>query len=286
MKRLFIISVVLCSLCFACYRETQTVQPSLMEASKQELAEAIEERDQLLELVKEIAESMEEVKDIENIMSLNNRMAENDTCGRTDILDDIASVQRTLQQRRLKLNDMEKKLEESSLYTDELKGAVSTLRRQIDGETKTIARLKSMVSNAEVKIDSLNKTVDSLNSRVEEVSMEKEYMETMSKRLEDELNTCYFVAASKAQLKKHNIIKSAFLQNDKILEGDFDESFFIVNDKRHLDTINLNSSKVRLLTRHPGNSYEIIDKDRNKILVITCPEKFWSLTNHLVIQLD
>lgn len=286
MKRLLVISFACCSLCFSCNRERQTVQPSLMEASKQELAEAIQERDELLVLVKDIAESMEEVKDIENIMVLNSKGHEDTPRDKSFILEDIASVQRVLQQRRIKLNDMEKKLKDSSLYTDELKGVVSALRRQIDGEAKSISRLKAMVSKAEIKIDSLNKKVDSLNSKVEEVSMENEHMATMSKRLEDELNTCYFVAATKEELKKHDILKSSFLQKDKILEGDFDESFFIVNDRRHLDTICLDSHKAKLLTRHPYNSYEIIDKDRNKVLIIINPEKFWSLTNHLVIQLD
>lgn len=93
MKRLFIIPVLFSALLASCGKEQKSVQPSLMEASKQELADAIEERDQLLALVKEIAESMEEVKNLENIISSGNQKDLATGKNYSKIIDDISGIQ-------------------------------------------------------------------------------------------------------------------------------------------------------------------------------------------------
>lgn len=286
MKRLFIIPVLFSALLASCGKEQKSVQPSLMEASKQELADAIEERDQLLALVKEIAESMEEVKNLENIISSGNQKDLATGKNYSKIIDDISGIQETLRRRQRQLSEMGNNLEESSRYNNELKGVICTLRKQVDSQLESITRLKIQLSEAEADIDRLNKEVDSLNTKVQAAYDDNEQIATSSRRLVDELNTCYFVVATKNELKKHNIIETAFLRQTKILTNDFDRSFFIVNDRRSLDTINLNSSKSKILTNHPEDSYEIIEKNRNQSLHITNPEKFWSLTNYLVIQID
>ena len=286
MKRLFIIPVLFSALLASCGKEQKSVQPSLMEASKQELADAIEERDQLLALVKEIAESMEEVKNLENIISSGNQKDLATGKNYSKIIDDISGIQETLRRRQRQLSEMGNNLEESSRYNNELKGVICALRKQVDSQLESITRLKIQLSKAEADIDRLNKEVDSLNTKVQAADDDNEQIATSSRRLVDELNTCYFVVATKNELKKHNIIETAFLRQTKILKNDFDRSFFIVNDRRSLDTINLNSSKSKILTNHPEDSYEIIEKNRNQSLHITNPEKFWSLTNYLVIQID
>lgn len=286
MKRIFVIPVIFTALFASCGKEQKAVQPSLMEASKQELAEALEERDQLLALVKEIAESMEKVKNIENIVSEGSKRNLDSENGYSTLITDISNVQKTLQLRRRQLSDMEKNLEETSLYSDNLKGVISALRRQIDSQSQTMSDLMEKLSDAENNVRQLNKEVDSLNNKVKEVYYEKQLAETASQRLADELNTCFFVIATKKELKKHNIIETAFLRKTKVLENEFDKSFFVSNDRRKLDSINLNSTNSKILTNHPKDSYEIIEKDRNQYLHIANPEKFWSLTNYLVIQID
>ena len=105
-----------------------------------------------------------------------------------------------------------------------------------------------------------------------------------SVQLENELNTCCYVIASKSELKEHNIIESGFLRKIKLMKGDFDKGYFVISDKRTLSRLPLGSNKVMLLTTHPENSYEFIDEQREKVLLITHPEQFWGLTNYLVVQ--
>ena len=287
MKHLIVTIITLSALFSACTgKQDPTEQISLMEASRQELATALEERDQLLCLVKEISVSMDQIRHLENIMTVSGRHAKENPSQRTRILSDISSLKRTLKQRREQLAQLETRLEESSLYTDELKSTVKVLYNQIDTQTREIENLRGQLTMANARIDSLNNAVDSLNTTVATINDNLDMANAASIRLEDELNTCYYIVTSKSELKKHQILETGFLRKSKLLKGDFDKGFFVIGDKRNMHTIELNSDKARVHTNHPEDSYAIRKENNKKILVILDPEKFWSLTNYLVIQTD
>ncbi len=287
MKHLIVTIITLSALFSACTgKQDPTEQISLMEASRQELATALEERDQLLCLVKEISVSMDQIGHLENIMTVSGTHAKENPSQRTRILSDISSLKRTLKQRREQLAQLETRLEESSLYTDELKSTVKVLYNQIDTQTREIENLRGQLTMANARIDSLNNAVDSLNTTVATINDNLDMANAASIRLEDELNTCYYIVTSKSELKKHQILETGFLRKSKLLKGDFDKGFFVIGDKRNMHTIELNSDKARVHTNHPEDSYAIRKENNKKILVILDPEKFWSLTNYLVIQTD
>lgn len=287
MKHLIVTIITLSALFSACTgKQDPTEQISLMEASRQELATALEERDQLLCLVKEISVSMDQIRHLENIMTVSGTHAKENPSQRTRILSDISSLKRTLKQRREQLAQLETRLEESSLYTDELKSTVKILYNQIDTQTREIENLRGQLTMANARIDSLNNAVDLLNTTVATINDNLDMANAASIRLEDELNTCYYIVTSKSELKKHQILETGFLRKSKLLKGDFDKGFFVIGDKRNMHTIELNSDKARVHTNHPEDSYAIRKENNKKILVILDPEKFWSLTNYLVIQTD
>ena len=70
------------------------------------------------------------------------------------------------------------------------------------------------------------------------------------------------------------------------MEGDFDKGFFVKADKRTLNLLQLNTRKARIMTNHHPSSYIIVDKAGDKVLEITDPDEFWSLTNYLVVMTD
>lgn len=261
-----------------------TSQQSLMEASRQELAVALEERDQLLALVKEISEDMDQIKRLEGMMSISNSNPQENTRQRTRILNDIASIRKQIQLRRSQLGELEEKLKESTLAGDELLATVDILRRQIDSQLREIESLKGRLSSAEIQIGSLNSTVDSLNTTVSEVSLSRDSAREVSQALETELYTCFYVIAPKSELKAHGIIETGFLRKTRLMKGDFDKGFFTVADKRSLSSLPLGKSKPHILTNHPEGSFAISDTGEEKVLTITEHEKFWSLSNFLVIQ--
>ena len=229
---------------------------------------------------------MDQIRHLENIMTVSGTHAKENPSQRTRILSDISSLKRTLKQRREQLAQLETRLEESSLYTDEIKSTVKILYNQIDTQTREIENLRGQLTMANARIDSLNNAVDSLNTTMATINDNLDMANAASTRLEDELNTCYYIVASKSELKKHQILETGFLRKSRLLKGDFDKGSFVIGDKRTMHTIELDSDKARVHTNHPEDSYAIRKENNKKILVILDPEKFWSLTNYLVIQTD
>lgn len=259
-------------------------QQALNEATNEELRSAVADRDQLLGLVNEISSGMDQIKQLENILAVN---ASNETPGQRDqIVADIAAIQQTLAQRRERLAELEKKLNSSSLTNSNLKKTISQLQSQIDSQTREIETLRGNLDEAKVHIENLNTQVDSLSTTVNNVVAERDSTDNANAELTNELNTCYYAIGNKNELKENRIIETGFLRKTKIMESDFDQNFFTKADKRTLTQIDLNSTKAEILTNQPAGSYSIDNANGHKVLRITNPALFWSLSNYLVIKID
>ena len=236
----------------------------LAQATREELATAVADRDQLLSLVNEINQGMDQIKQLENILTVSNNIPGETTTQREQIQSDIAAIQKALQDRREKLAELENKLANSNQNNNTLRKTITSLRAQIDSDA----------------------VVDSLNTTVSSVTDERNIAQEESVNLANELNTCYYAIGSKAELKDRHIIETGFLRKTKLLKGDFDQTFFTTADKRTLSRIALHSKKAEIMTNQPEGSYVIDDDNGQKILVITNPDAFWSLSNYLVIKID
>lgn len=254
------------------------------DASKAELVAAVADRDQLLDLVGEISSDMGQIKQLENILSVSGG---NETASQRDqIKADIAAIQKTLQERREKLAELEKKLANSSTSNNTLKNTITALRGQIDQQAAEISQLRASLGMAQEQIGALDATVDSLNTTVTTVTALADSAQQANIELANELNTCYYAIGTKSELKANKIIETGFLRKTKLMKGDFDRNFFTVGDKRTLTTIDLNSDKAEILTNQPAGSYVISEGNGHKVLRITNPAAFWSLSNYLVIKID
>ena len=254
------------------------------DASRAELVAAVADRDELLNLVNEISTGMEQIKQLENILSVSGG---DETPGqRQQIKSDIAAIQKTLQERREKLEELENKLAASSQSNQSLKKTINNLRAQIDSQTAEIGSLRSNLDEAKATIGSLDAQVDSLNTTVSTVVAQRDSTDQQTVALQNEMNLCYYAIGTKSELKENRIIETGFLRKTKLMKGDFDRNFFTVADKRTLTTLDLNSDKAEILTNQPAGSYVISEGNGHKVLRITNPAAFWSLSNYLVIKID
>lgn len=261
-------------------------QQSLMDASRQELVDALGERDRLLALVKEISAGMEQIKQMENMLSVDTGADMESAGKRARILADIKALRLTLQERRKRLEELDGKLKESVFYTDELQGVIDAIGHQIDAQASEIRRLQKTIESANSRISMLTSEVDSLCITVETTRMQRDSVESVSESLENELNACYYVVAPKSVLKEHNIIETAFLRKTRLMRGDFDKGVFRHADKRNGIAIDCGSGSIKIYTNHPDGTYSIVEQSGRKILHITDPQRFWSLGNYLIVQTD
>lgn len=255
-------------------------QTQINEATHEELVEAVSDRDELLVLVNEIQQGLVEIKSLQDIVTVNTQETPD---RRTIIKNDIAAIQQALQDRKARLAELEKKLSASNLYSDDLKKTIASLNKQIEDQAAEIHRLNTELSNAKTQIADLGTRVDSLNTTVQNVTDERNAAEARAQSLNTQLNTAYYVLGSKKELKEHNILEG----RKDVLQGNFDKSWFTAADKNTLRTINTYSKKCKVLTKQPQDSYRIDQNaDKIKSIVILNPEKFWGVSNYLVIQTD
>ena len=254
------------------------------DATREELIQAVNDRDELLNLMSEITSDMEQIKSLENILTVSGEQENPDR--RAQIRANMAAIQKTLEERREALADLEKKLNVSVNANAGLKKTIASLRAQIDSQAAEINSLKASLGEATEKIGSLDNAVDSLNTTVSRVTADRDSVAKVSVDLANELNLCYYAIGTNKELKENKILESGFLRKTKIMQGDFDQSFFTAADKRTLPNIDLNAKKAKVLTNQPTDSYVIEDVNGHKVLRITNPAAFWSLSNYLVVKID
>lgn len=278
------IPMVIASILFSCNGNTGKEQQSLENITKQELATALAERDELLSLVKEVSVGLEQIKQLENIMTIAAANPNENPGQKARILSDISAVKGKIRQRKEQLQNLEAKLHRSTINSKELKETIEALSIQIDSQMEEIESLRQQLVAANAQIGILHSTVDSLYTTVSAVTGERDSAKEESVKLENALNTCYYIIATKSELKKANIIESGFLRNTRLMKGDFDKDAFAISDKSTLAVLPLGTDKAKILTNHPKESYEIVEENGQKIIRIINTAKFWSLTNYLVVQ--
>lgn len=248
---------------------------------------ALANQDSLLVLMNDVAEGMSQIKQMENILSSTGDLSAESRDKRQQIRNDMLLIQQTLQMRRDRLEELEKKLQNSSGSNSTLQKSIQTLKNQIADQESTIESLRTELANANINIQRLTANVDSLNTEVANVNAAKTQVEEEAATLTNELNVCYYALGSKKELKDHKLIETGFLRKTKIMPQDFEQNYFTQADKRTLLNIDLHSKKAKVLTNQPKDSYEIIEMPNgNKVLKIVAPARFWNTSNFLIVEID
>jgi hypothetical protein len=277
------------SLTTACNKTGNSGAPTTSDS----LHVALANQDSLLVILNDITEGMTQIKQMENLLSSGGMGAETPD-QRRQIREDMMQIQQALEQRRQRLEELEKHLAASIQNNVSLQRAIKNLKTQIAQQESTIKTLEGQLADANVQIEGLNQTVttlgeekDSLTNAVNAETSARAEAERRATELADQMNTCYFALGTGKELKEHNLMSSGFLRKTKVLPQNFDQGYFTKGDKRTLRTINLGSKKAKVMTNQPTDSYEIVEGANGvKILKITNPNRFWNQSNFLVVKTD
>ena len=292
MKKIVTLAVIATAMLTACNGEKLRDAEAQNEQLKGDLRETLATQDSLLVLVNDISDGMSQIKDLEKIISTPGSLGES-ASRKEQIKNDMIAIQQSLQERRQRLEELEKKLAATGGENSTLKRTVSNLKTQIAEQQTEIATLTNQLASANIKIEelsttvtTLNTAVDSLNTGLTEERAQKDAAIEEATAATNELNACFYAIGTSKELKAKKILQSGFLRKTKVMKGDFDESYFTTGDKRNLSEIPTHSKKAKILTSQPADTYEIVDVDGQKVIKITDPTRFWQLSNFLVIQVD
>lgn len=285
MKKLLVLSV-----CVAMLASCGNVKRNeTLQAQNDSLNVALAERDAELEEImsafNEVQEGFRLINEAENRVDLQSGAIEGASSAQK-IKEDIRFISEKLQSNRDRIAELEKLLQNSKYSNSKMKEAVANLNKELLAKAEQIETLQTELASKNIRIAELDDAVAGLNQSVSDLVAENEVKSATVASQDKALNTAWFVFGTSSELKEQKIISKKLFQKTKVLEDtDFNKDYFTQIDIRTDKQIKLYSKSADLLTTHPAGSYELVKDEKGLLtLNITNPNKFWSVSRYLVIE--
>ncbi len=235
------------------------------------------EIDDMMGTMNEIQTGLQQISEAENRVSVMG--SSEGYSGSQRIKDDMAFISQQMKRNRELVSKLRQQLRESSVKGDRLKETINGLVQQLDAKDRELQQLRAELDQKNIHIAELDNTVNNLNTSVNNLTEEGNEKSKTIAAQDKQLNTAWYVFGTKKELKDQHIIESG-----KVLQSNFNKSYFTKLDIRIDKEIKLYSKSAEIMTNHPAGSYSL-QKDANKqyVLRITNPDSFWSTSKYLVI---
>ena len=282
MKHLSILLLFVVALTLGSCGNTQPKADTADTAQNDSLQKIISQKDSeindIMETFNQIQEGLREINEAENRVSIVKDGEGSNK--RQQIVENIKFIASTMQQNRALISKLRQQLRESSVRGDQLQKTVDELVKQIDEKDRQLKQLSAELEAKNIHIAELDKTISSLNDNVSSLQDESSQKTETINQQDVQLNTAWFAYGTKKELKQQHIIEGS-----KVLQSNFNKSFFTKIDIRVNTEIKFYSKSAKLLTMHPSSSYALERDANNKyVLRISNPQLFWSTSKYLVIQ--
>lgn len=247
---------------------------------------------------KAVAEALED-KEVEEMSSLINsvslcldsiqvqeNMIFNNPEGTTDkqhMLAQLRAFKDLLARKQQQIADLTAK---SEAQNKKSKKTIASLNKMVDYLNAQLAEKSARIEELEKLVETKDVKINELSLNLSTVTTEKEGLKEQNAQQDKQLNTRYYVAASKKELSEKGLLKGGFLKKKKVDNAALDKSLFKSVDMRHFKTLKLDSKKAKVVSGNPEGSYTIEQNaDGTSTLTIVDPAKFWNASPYLVIQL-
>ena len=249
------------------------------------LAQRDAELDGIMEAFNEVQEGFRLINEAENRVDLQGDFAEG-TSAAQKIRDDIRFITEKLQANRERIAELEAQLNNGKYASSQLKKTIANLKKELEAKSLQIETLQEELASKNIRIAELDDAVAGLSQDVAQLKADNVAKEAVVASQDKALNAAWFVYGTSSELKEQKILSKKFLQKAKVLEGDdFNKDYFTQIDIRRDKEIKLYSKDAKLLTVHPEGTYEFVKDDKGQLtLKITSPNKFWSVSRYLVIE--
>ena len=249
------------------------------------LAQRDAELDGIMEAFNEVQEGFRLINEAENRVDLQGDFVEG-TSAAQKIRDDIRFITEKLQANRERIAELEAQLNNGKYASSQLKKTIANLKKELEAKSLQIETLQEELASKNIRIAELDDAVAGLSQDVAQLKADNVAKEAVVASQDKALNAAWFVYGTSSELKEQKILSKKFLQKAKVLEGDdFNKDYFTQIDIRRDKEIKLYSKDAKLLTVHPEGTYELVKDDKGQLtLKITSPNKFWSVSRYLVIE--
>ena len=285
MKKILLLSVCVALLSSCGNMGKNDAMKSQNDSLSQVLAQRDAELNGIMEAFNEIQDGFRMINEAENRVDLETGVME----GRSNvqkIKDDIVFITEKLDANRKRIAELEEQLKNSRYASSQLKKTIENLNKELLAKTQQIETLQAELASKNIRIAELDDAIVGLTQHMNDLVAENKAQSATVATQDKALNAAWFVFGTNSELKEQKIVSKKFLQKKKVLESDdFNKEYFTQIDIRTDKQIMLYSPEAELLTSHPVGSYEFQKNEKGQLaLLITNPNKFWSVSRYLVIE--
>lgn len=280
MRRLQCLACLILLVLGSCTERKATSNVASMEQTdslQRIIAQRDNEINDMMGTLNEIQEGLREINEAENRLSV----AKNGegSSRSVQIKENIRFIANTMAHNRELIKKLQQQLRESRFGGDELRKTIESLTQQLDEKEQQLQKLRAELDSKDIHIAQLDEKISNLNTNVENLKIETQEKSQTIGNQDKQLNTAWFVFGTKKELKEQHI-----LVDGKVLQSNFNKSYFTKIDIRVDKEIKLYSKSARVLTMHPSSSYTLArDANNQYVLRISNPQIFWSTSKYLVI---
>jgi hypothetical protein len=209
----------------------------------------------------------------------------------------IADIYIAMDQNQSAINRLEEKVRAAS-ESKGLKAVVVSLKTNLLAKEKEIELLKLALSKLQLEVKSLKDAVAFKEKQIaikdtllaaQGAQLQKQEM--LIRQKEAEMNKAYFFKGTTKELLKAGIIKKeggfAGLGTVKVLGDKLGtDKMKLLNIKNDKLILIGRYKKKKVITNHPADSYFFLAKDGQIYIKISFPDRFWSISKHLVVAVE
>jgi len=189
---------------------------------------------------------------------------------------------------RTLLDSTEKEIRASRLPQSSMIPVIETVRDYLSHQEKLFIEVYGSIGSIQEQVQKLKETV---KAKETEMAQKVQDSEKILEDKEKQNRKIFYLVGSIPELERAKAIKKSggFLGVGKTikLSDKFDEMFFQSSDYKIMKEIALgNTKKINLITVHPKGTYMVLETPGEQYLKITNPEKFWSTSKFLVVEVD
>ena len=281
MRKILFVSVALIALALSSCNEEKKASVAVDTQKVDSLQRIVDQKDNeindMLSTLNAIQDGIREITEAENRVSVVKDGERTDKAAQ--IKENLQFISNTMKRNRELINKLRQQARESSVQGEQLKATIENLVKQLDEKEQQLQQLRAELDAKDIHITELTENINNLNTNVSNLQNENSQKSQTISAQDKQLNTAWYVFGTKKELKQQNI-----LDGDRVLQSNFNKSYFTKIDIRVDKEIKLYSKSAKILTTHPSGSYTLTqDANKQYVLRITNPQIFWSTSKYLVV---
>ncbi len=285
-----IVSVIAVSCNNTIKKENEALKAEIAMLSEQNtmLAEGVFEEEISIEnyqaMLKEIDQQLASIDEKHDLIKTKSLEYKTDSQIEEEILLHIEHLHHQMENSKHKIAHLNKNM-------DDLRKEKDADHEQMHKMDLYINDLANLVVKRDMQINALHTTLEAQGMDITNLSKAYADQAMYSEVLLDIINSGFYVAATKKELKEMGILdmEGGFIGIGRVktLNANAPVQFFVPIDIRDTELIELYGKKAELITPHPIDSYELTfnNEDKTTFLGIANKLKFWQETNYLVVEI-